>query len=135
MKVEAEEQMTIAQRFKVAWERRRLVAMPLGFDVRPESEATLPEGDTRIAQRFNVGIRVKESKSPEGTADRMAPGSKTRTQPSLRDFSRFDLDPNVETLGYFRIIPSGMKGNPSGIGRDASAPNRSAFSFLLCYLG
>jgi len=93
--------------------------MPLGFNVRPESEATLPEEDTRIAQRFNVGIRVKGRKSPEGTADRRVPGSKTRTQPSLRDFSRFDLAPNVETLGYFRIIPSGMKGNPSGIGAPA----------------
>jgi len=43
--------------------------MPLGFRWRTESEAVLPEGGTRIAQRFNVGIESKEAKVPKGTAE------------------------------------------------------------------
>ncbi len=47
--------------------------MPSGFDVGPESEAPLPEGDTRIVQRFNVGIYVERTKSPERTAETLGP--------------------------------------------------------------
>jgi hypothetical protein len=32
----------------------------------------------------------------------------TDGQPSLRDSGAFDITPNVETLGYSRLIPSGI---------------------------
>ena len=87
--------------------------MPLEFDVEWESEAGLPKGNTRIAQRFNAfqgwDLNRRKEKSRKGRLTAGAPGSEARTQPSLRDFSRFDLDPNVENVGLFSNHPSGMK--------------------------
>ena len=56
-----------------------------------------------LAQRFNVGSDVTTAVSPKGTADLLATGSAV---PSGL-IAHKNGSPNVETLGYFQIVPSG----------------------------
>src|SRR2546423_12979817 len=74
----------------------------------------VPEGQTIIAQRFNVGFDVWEDES-RGTAEW------NRFQPSLRDLAPGSRGPNVETLGYCQ---------PSLRDEALAIPVRSIYPFL-----
>src|SRR4051794_10280587 len=71
----------------------------------------IPEGRTRIAQRFNAGSSERKSKSRrDGRNGRSILVRRTKgrhDQPSLRDLVHFHSLPGVETPGYFHAVPPG----------------------------
>jgi hypothetical protein len=75
--------------------------MPLGFEkcnpVLKHGHIPVPEGQTTIAQRFNVGSWFYCDNSPEGTSDgRSQLGRPFGTQ------APFAQRPNFEKLGYYQ---------------------------------
>jgi hypothetical protein len=60
---------------------------------------SVPEGHSRLAQCFNIGITDRNRISPEGTAE-----NPVAIQPSLRDLHAFQhTHPTLKTLGYFQM--------------------------------
>src|ERR1041384_631391 len=75
--------------------------MPFG-----NSEMNVPEGQMKIAQRFNAGTYATAEQVPKG---RLIDGATPyNVQPSLRDANCFDVLPGVETPGYSRVVPPGQ---------------------------
>jgi hypothetical protein len=62
----------------------------------------VPEGQPRIAQRFNAGLATGFDKVPKGRLK-----SSELVQPSLRDLTFHHWQPSVETLGHFHPVPPG----------------------------
>ena len=69
--------------------------MPLG--IKSLSPFQCPGGTGENSPAFQRWVRTSRSISPEGTTE----GGRVR--PSLRDLSRRDLQPSVETPGYSRL--------------------------------
>jgi len=94
-------------------ETTKTVAFRASLSTRFRPCPFIPEGWLRIAQRFNAGIAIKSTSSPEGTAERATTRYGERTcatrrkaaafRPSLRDLAHFQGCPSVETLGYWRL--------------------------------
>jgi hypothetical protein len=58
----------------------------------------VPEGQLKIAQRFNAGWATGLDKVPQGRLK-----SSALVRPSLRDSTFHHPPPSVETLGYFQL--------------------------------
>ncbi len=84
----------------------------VGFNLMPfgnstvKPQVTVPEGQSRIAQRFSVGNAIPQESSPVGTAElswfRAQFGRPSGT------WSSSDTQPNAKALGYSRDVPPGQ---------------------------
>jgi len=84
------------------------------------SQLNVPEGQLKIAQRFNAGARTAPGQVPKG---RLKEGAGRCVQSSLRDLNGIDGVFGVETPGYSRDVPSGHCSSDS---RKAPTPIRAA---------
>ena len=67
-----------------------------------------PEGTGENSPAFERWVRWPNAARPGGTVENRA-SNRPSFQPSLRDSNRADLDPGVETPGYFHDVPSGQR--------------------------
>src|SRR6266550_2670610 len=80
---------------------------PLGFEM--AKPVFVPEGQARIAQRFNVGDSDSDCISPEGTAEVISRATLGGTDSAVPSgLGSLCCCPNVETLGYCQPSP-GMR--------------------------
>src|SRR5712664_3952854 len=71
------------------------------------SAKVVPEGQNENSPAFQRRDEANRRTSPEGTAEMIRPMS--GIQPSLRDSEPFAPLPGVETPGYFREVPPGLR--------------------------
>jgi hypothetical protein len=71
------------------------------------SATAAPQGQPKIARRFNAGSTSSQGRVPEGTAE-----STALVQPSLRDSPVARNYPGVETRGYTHSVPAGQAKPP-----------------------
>ena len=74
--------------------------------------ANLPEGESKIAQHFSVGLPPQNNVSPEGTTDRTTSNGRFPVNVSWvsRPFgtvTHLERLPNLERLGYSHSVPPG----------------------------
>jgi hypothetical protein len=85
--------------------RRANLERPNGplFEEGARRNQMVPEGQPKIAQRFNAGFATELNKVPKGRLK-----SAELVRPSLRDLTFHHSQPSVETLGYSHRVPPGF---------------------------